>query len=76
MAQTGEIFLLRFTGDDRPGLTATMTAVRQRLKAELPDADAPGPIPQVLIGMPANFQKVRHIPLWTDRYHNLFQVLR
>ncbi len=32
--------------------------------------------PEVLVKMPANFQKKRHIPLWTDRYHNLFQVLR
>jgi hypothetical protein len=32
--------------------------------------------PEVLIRMPANFQKKRDIPLWTDRYHNLFQVLR
>jgi len=62
--------------NDEGFLGPTMTAVRERLKAELPDADAPGPIPQVLIGMPANFQKIRDIPLWTDRYHNLFQVLR
>lgn len=34
------------------------------------------PIPQILVAMPANFQKQRVIPLWTDRYHNLFQVLR
>jgi hypothetical protein len=32
--------------------------------------------PELLVEMPANFQKKRHIPLWTDRYHNLFQVLR
>jgi len=32
--------------------------------------------PEVLIRMPANFQRRRDIPLWTDRYHNLFQVLR
>jgi spermidine synthase len=32
--------------------------------------------PQLLVKMPANFQKKRTIPLWTDRYHNLFQVLR
>lgn len=32
--------------------------------------------PEVLVNMPANFQKRRPIPLWTDRYHNLFQVLR
>ena len=47
--------------------------VRDLLKD--PD-EPPGPIPQVLIRMPANFQKQRDIPLWTDRYHNLFQVLR
>lgn len=32
--------------------------------------------PEDLVQMPANFQKKRTIPLWTDRYHNLFQVLR
>ncbi|HEY2410659.1 MAG TPA: fused MFS/spermidine synthase [Pirellulaceae bacterium] len=32
--------------------------------------------PELLVEMPANFQKARRIPLWTDRYHNLFQVLR
>jgi hypothetical protein len=32
--------------------------------------------PELLVEMPANFQKKRTIPLWTDRYHNLFQVLR
>ena len=62
--------------NDEEFLGPTMSAVRERLKDQLPDADNPGPIPQVLIGMPANFQKIRDIPLWTDRYHNLFQVLR
>ena len=32
--------------------------------------------PETLIKMPANFQKERTVPLWTDRYHNLFQILR
>jgi hypothetical protein len=32
--------------------------------------------PETLIKMPANFQKQRTVPLWTDRYHNLFQILR
>jgi len=32
--------------------------------------------PELLVEMPANFQKKRDIPIWTDRYHNLFQVLR
>ena len=32
--------------------------------------------PETLIGMPENFQKQRVVPLWTDRYHNLFQILR
>jgi hypothetical protein len=32
--------------------------------------------PELLVEIPANFQKKRYIPLWTDRYHNLFQVLR
>jgi hypothetical protein len=63
--------------NDEGFLGPVMAGVRERLKAELPDPDAPlGPIPEVLIRMPANFQKNRDIPLWTDRYHNLFQVLR
>jgi spermidine synthase len=32
--------------------------------------------PETLIDMPANFQQERVVPLWTDRYHNLFQILR
>jgi hypothetical protein len=32
--------------------------------------------PETLIRMPANFQKERVVPLWTDQYHNLFQILR
>jgi hypothetical protein len=62
--------------NDEGFLGPTMTAVRERLRDELTDADEPQPIPQVLVRMPANFQKKRDIPLWTDRYHNLFQVLR
>ena len=63
--------------NDEAFLGPVMTGLRERLKPELADADEPaGPIPQVLIRMPANFQKQRDIPLWTDRYHNLFQILR
>ncbi len=32
--------------------------------------------PENLVEIPANFLKKREIPIWTDRYHNLFQVLR
>jgi hypothetical protein len=32
--------------------------------------------PELLVQMPASFQRERDIPLWTDRYHNLFQILR
>jgi len=32
--------------------------------------------PEQLVDIPANFLKKRDIPVWTDRYHNLFQVLR
>ena len=54
-----------------------MTGLRERLRSQLEDPDEPPcPIPEVLIGMPGNFWKERDIPLWTDRYHNLFQVLR
>jgi hypothetical protein len=63
--------------NDEGFLGPVMSGVRERLRPLLdnPD-DPPGSIPQVLIQMPANFQKKRDIPLWTDRYHNLFQVLR
>jgi spermidine synthase len=63
--------------NDEGFLGPVMTGLRQRLHDQLqnPD-DPPGPIPEALVRMPANFQKKRDIPLWTDRYHNLFQVLR
>ena len=32
--------------------------------------------PEDLVRIPASFLKKREIPIWTDRYHNLFQVLR
>lgn len=32
--------------------------------------------PEVLVDMPAALQKLREVPLWTDRYHNLFQILQ
>jgi hypothetical protein len=32
--------------------------------------------PEELIDMPDSFRVHREVPLWTDRYHNLFQVLR
>jgi hypothetical protein len=32
--------------------------------------------PEELVDMPASFRVPRDVPLWTDRYHNLFQVLR
>jgi hypothetical protein len=62
--------------NDEGFLGPVMSGVRERLKGELADSDEPQPVPQVLVRMPANFQKKRDIPLWTDRYHNLFQVLR
>jgi len=63
--------------NDQGFLGPVMRAARERLRDQLKDPDEPaGEIPQVLIRMPANFQKKRDIPLWTDRYHNLFQVLR
>ena len=64
--------------NDEGFLGPVMTGVRERLSdRSLQDSDEPaGDIPQVLIRMPANFQKKRDIPLWTDRYHNLFQILR
>jgi spermidine synthase len=63
--------------NDEGFLGPVMTGVRERLRSQLPDPDAaPGRIPEVLIRMPPNFQKQRDIPLWTDRYHNLFQILR
>jgi len=63
--------------NDEGFLGPVMTGLRERLRPLLNNPDEPpGPIPEVLIGIPANFQKKRDIPLWTDRYHNLFQVLR
>jgi len=63
--------------NDEGFLGPVMTGLRERLRPLLTDPDQPpGPVPEVLIGMPANFQKQRKIPLWTDRYHNLFQILR
>jgi hypothetical protein len=63
--------------NDEGFLGPVMTGVRERLRDEIDNSGAPpGPVPEVLIKMPANFQKQREIPLWTDRYHNLFQVLR
>lgn len=32
--------------------------------------------PEDLVKIPPSFLKKRDIPIWTDRYHNLFQVLR
>lgn len=32
--------------------------------------------PEELVDMPASFRSPRSVPLWTDRYHNLFQILR
>jgi hypothetical protein len=32
--------------------------------------------PEELVDMPASFRVPRNVPLWTDRYHNLFQILR
>src|SRR5262245_15956476 len=63
--------------NDEGFLGPVMTGVRERLRPLLKNPDEPpGPIPEVLIRMPASFQKKKDIPLWTDRYHNLFQVLR
>jgi hypothetical protein len=63
--------------NDQGFLGPVMTGLRERLRPLLANPDEPpGPVPEVLIGMPANFQKQRDIPLWTDRYHNLFQILR
>jgi spermidine synthase len=63
--------------NDEGFLGPVMTGLRQRLHDQLQSPDEPpGPIPEALVRMPANFQKKRDIPLWTDRYHNLFQVLR
>jgi len=62
--------------NDEGFLGPVMTGLRERLASQLADAAPAGPIPEVLIRMPANFQKQRDVPLWTDRYHNLFQVLR
>jgi spermidine synthase len=63
--------------NDQEFLGPVMSGARQRLRDQLQNPDeSPGEIPEVLIRMPANFQKKRDIPLWTDRYHNLFQVLR
>jgi spermidine synthase len=62
--------------NDEEFLGPVMSAAIDRAK-DVPDAElAVAPIPQILVKMPANFQKQREIPLWTDRYHNLFQVLR
>jgi spermidine synthase len=62
--------------NDEGFLGPVMTGLRERLASQLKDADQTAGIPEVLIRMPANFQKKRDVPLWTDRYHNLFQVLR
>jgi hypothetical protein len=63
--------------NDEGFLGPVMTGLRERLHDQLQNPDErPGPIPEALVRMPANFQKKRDIPLWTDRYHNLFQVLR
>jgi hypothetical protein len=63
--------------NDEGFLGPVMSGLAERLHDQLQNAEEPlGPIPQVLVRMPANFQKKRDIPLWTDRYHNLFQVLR
>jgi spermidine synthase len=32
--------------------------------------------PEELVEMPAGFRRERHVPLWTDRYHSLFQILQ
>lgn len=32
--------------------------------------------PPELVNMPLAFRKERDVPLWTDRYHNLFQILQ
>lgn len=32
--------------------------------------------PEELVEMPESFRVPRNVPLWTDRYHNLFQILR
>lgn len=32
--------------------------------------------PEDIAAMPASFRKERDIPLWTDKYHNLFQILQ
>ena len=63
--------------NDEGFLGPVMTGLRERLRPQLKNLDEPpGSAPEVLISMPANFQKKRDIPLWTDRYHNLFQILR
>jgi spermidine synthase len=63
--------------NDETFLGSVMSGAIERARPELDAAAAgQGAVPQILIKMPANFQKERDIPLWTDRYHNLFQVLR
>ena len=62
--------------NDEEFLGPVMAGVRQRLAEQLASEGAPSSETEVLIRMPANFQKKRDVPLWTDRYHNLFQVLR
>ncbi|MDX1947919.1 MAG: fused MFS/spermidine synthase, partial [Pirellulaceae bacterium] len=32
--------------------------------------------PETIAELPESFRKQRDVPLWTDRYHNLFQVLQ
>ncbi len=62
--------------NDEAFLGPVMDGVRERLGLKMPEVEAKGRVPEALVGMPANFQKQRDIPLWTDRYHNLFQILR
>jgi spermidine synthase len=63
--------------NDEGFLGPVITGLRERLASQLKNTDQPpSAIPEVLVRMPANFQKKRDVPLWTDRYHNLFQVLR
>jgi hypothetical protein len=62
--------------NDEAFLGPVMAEAVERARPLIGASVATSPIPQILIDMPANFQKKRDIPLWTDRYHNLFQVLR
>ena len=62
--------------NDEGFLGPAMNAVRERLRPVMQNPDASSGVPEALVSMPANFQKQRNIPLWTDRYHNLFQILR